>query len=97
MSDSEWQAFLEQFPIEYRSMLEDTEFQDSVIQIYADSSSEDEARTKMKMLIEQKSNETIEFEIWKRTHPIQWSMICTKSMFSVLLSRIKSKFFIQSK
>ena len=53
MSDSEWQAFLEQFPIEYRSMLEDTEFQDSVIQIYADSSSEDEARTKMKMLIEE--------------------------------------------
>ncbi len=78
-------------------MLEDTDFQDSVIQIYADSSSEDEARAKMKMLIEQKSKETTEFEIWKRTHPVQWGMIFTKSMFSVLLSRIKSIFIIQRK
>lgn len=85
MYEKEWQLFLSKFPEEDKQMLQDTDFQNAVLRIYADSKSEEDAHTKIRELVNDYKLKTFEADLWLRTHPFQKFKIYT----SCIIDKIK--------
>lgn len=85
MDEKEWKLFISQFPEEYKQMLQDSDFQNAVLRIYADSKSEADAHTKIRELVNDYKLKTFEADMWLRTHPFLKLKIYT----SCIIDKIK--------
>lgn len=89
MDDKEWQLFLSKFPEEDKQMLRDSDFQDAVLMIYADSKSEEEAHIKIKELIRSYRDKQLELDLWLRTHPLQKLRIYISCVYDKIKYNVK--------